>query len=265
MIKYGYTGEIMREFTYGLRKGLPIALGYLAVSFSFGVLTTSLGMTPLFATIISLTNITSAGQYAGVKLMAETAGYIEIGLTVLLINLRYSLMSLSLSQKIDETIPTGIRLLIGYGITDEIYAVAIMEHKKVTAKYMFGLMLLPILFWTLGTLLGALFSEIMPEKLLDAMGIALYAMFIAIFIPDAMKNKKIAVVILIACALTCIMTYVPYVNKIGLGFKTIIATIISSIIGAILFPIDTEEKKEIKPIIKENEENESKEEASYDL
>lgn len=259
----------MREYLYGLRKGLPIGLGYLAVAFSFGVLTTSLGMTPLFATIISLTNITSAGQYAGVKMMAQTAGYLEIGLTVLLINLRYSLMSLSLSQKIDETMPTGIRLLVGYGITDEVYAVAILEHKKVTAKYMFGLITLPIVMWTLGTLLGALFSEIMPEKLLDAMGIALYAMFIAIIIPDARKSYKVATVIAISIALTCIMTYVPYVNKIGLGFKTIIATVIASLVGAIFFPIRDEDKPEIKPITeKENiqdPEYEPEEDESYDL
>ena len=169
-------------YLYGLKKGIPIMLGYIAVSFSFGVMAVdSYGITPLTAIIISLTNVTSSGQQAGVEMISHGLSLFEIGLTVLLINLRYSLMSLSLSQKLDSTTPTGLRLLFGFGITDEVYAIAVTEKEKINARYMFGIITLPIIGWVLGTTFGAFASKLIPdEKLLDALSIALYAMFIAI-------------------------------------------------------------------------------------
>lgn len=237
------------NFTYGLKRGLPIGIGYLAVSFAFGVLAVN-GLSPLMATIISLTNLTSSGQYAGVLLIFECASYFEIGLTVLLINLRYSLMSISLSQKINTNIPKWKRLIMGFGITDEVYGVAISEDKKVEASYFFGLMLLPIIGWTLGTAIGAFGANFIPDRLLIALNIALYAMFIALIIPPAKKSKEIALVVGIAIILSCIFYYVPYIKEIGLGFKTIISTIIASIIGALVFPI-----KETEETIKEEAQN----------
>lgn len=231
----------MSDYLYGLKRGLPIGIGYLAVSFAFGVFAVT-GLTPLMATLISLTNLTSAGQFAGVEMIFNNAGYFEIGLTVLLINLRYSLMSISLSQKIEEGIPVWKRLLFGFGITDEIYAIAITEHRKVTASYMFGLITLPIIGWTLGTAIGAYGAGIFDGRFLDAMGIALYAMFIAIIVPDAKKSWKVLVVILIAIALSCIFYYVPYIKEIGLGFKIIISTVVASLIGAIAFPLKESEE-----------------------
>ncbi len=225
----------MNDFVYGMKKGIPIALGYFAVSFSFGVMAGT-GLTPLMATIISATNLTSSGQYAGVRLMMQHASYIEIFLTVLLINLRYSLMSISLSQKI-ETMPIGVKLLIGFGITDEIYAVSITDSHKINAKYMFGLILLPFIGWVSGTMVGAFGAQFFNQDLLSAMGIALYAMFIAIIIPDARKSKPVFLVIIIAAAISCAFYYIPGIKEIGLGFKIIIATVIAAIIGAIFFPI----------------------------
>ena len=226
----------MSDFLYGMKKGIPIALGYFAVSFSFGVMAVT-GITPLMATIISATNLTSSGQYAGVKLMIQGASYIEIFLTILLINLRYSLMSISLSQKI-ENMPIGVKLLIGFGITDEIYAVSITDSHKITAKYMFGLISLPFIGWVSGTVVGAFGSQFFNADLLSAMGIALYAMFIAIIIPDARKSKPIFLVIIIAAAISTAFYYIPGIKEIGLGFKIIIATVIAAIIGAIFFPIE---------------------------
>jgi predicted branched-subunit amino acid permease len=226
----------MSDFLYGMKKGIPIALGYFAVSFSFGVMAVT-GITPLMATIISATNLTSSGQYAGVKLMIQGASYIEIFLTILLINLRYSLMSISLSQKI-ENMPIGVKLLIGFGITDEIYAVSITDSHKITAKYMFGLISLPFIGWVSGTVVGAFGSKFFNADLLSAMGIALYAMFIAIIIPDARKSKPIFLVIIIAAAISTAFYYIPGIKEIGLGFKIIIATVIAAIIGAIFFPIE---------------------------
>ena len=226
----------MNDFIYGMKKGIPIALGYFAVSFSFGVMAVT-GITPLMATIISATNLTSSGQYAGVKLIIQNASYVEIFLTVLLINIRYSLMSISLSQKIED-MPIGVKLLIGFGITDEIYAVSITDSHKINAKYMFGLISLPFVAWVLGTVVGAFGSQFFNQDLLKAMGIALYAMFIAIIIPDARKSKPILFVILIAAIISTLFYYVPFIKEIGLGFKIIIATIIAALLGALIFPIE---------------------------
>ena len=226
----------MNSYLYGLKKGLPIGLGYLAVSFAFGVMCFNGGITPLMATIISFTNLTSAGQFAGVKMIIQLAGYLEIGLTVLLINLRYALMSISLSQKIDTKTSFWGRILISFGITDEIYALAITEKKEVTPIYVLGLTTLPLIGWSLGTLIGSTVSNLFPDTFLGAMNIALYSMFIAIIVPDAKKSKSITCVILIAIALACLLEYVPYINRIGLGFKTIIATILACVFGALVFP-----------------------------
>lgn len=232
-------------------------LGYIAVSFSFGVMAVGeCGITPLVSIIISLTNLTSSGQQAGVKMISEAASLLEIGLTVLLINLRYSLMSLSLSQKIDQDTPTGLRLLFGFGISDEVYAVAVTEREKINAKYMFGLILLPFLGWVFGTALGAYASKVITDdKLLRALGIALYAMFIAIIIPDARRSIKITFVILVSISISCFLYYVPYVNTIGLGFKIIISTVISSLLATFLFPI-SDDIEDIDEKAKEDIENE---------
>lgn len=248
----------MSDFLYGMKKGIPIALGYFAVSFSFGVMAIT-GITPLMATIISATNVTSAGQYAGVNLIIEHAPYFELFLALLLINIRYSLMSLSLTQKLDDTIPVGIKLLIGFGITDEIYAVSITDSHKITAKYMFGLISLPFVGWVLGTAVGAFGAQFINKDLLDAMGIALYAMFIAIIIPDARKTKPIFLVIAIAVALSSAFYYIPVIKEIGLGFKIIISTIVAAIIGAIFFPIKEEfnENDKIEIKAKPGDENDS--------
>ena len=231
----------MKEFLYGLKKGIPIGLGYLAVSFSFGVTAKSEGITPLVAIIISATNLSSAGQLAGIKLIAQMASFLELFLTIILINIRYALMSISLSQKLDEGIPVWQKLIMGYGVTDEIYAMAITETRKTTFKYMLGLTLLPFIGWVLGTTLGVFAGDILPSDLINAMGIGLYAMFIAIIIPDARRNYKILIIILIAVAISCALHYIPVINTIGIGFKIIIATAISSLIGAIFFPIKKEE------------------------
>ena len=231
----------MKEFLYGFKKGIPIGLGYLAVSFSFGVTAKSEGITPLVAIIISATNLSSAGQLAGIKLIAQMASFLELFLTIILINIRYALMSISLSQKLDEGIPVWQKLIMGYGVTDEIYAMAITETRKTTFKYMLGLTLLPFIGWVLGTTLGVFAGDILPSDLINAMGIGLYAMFIAIIIPDARRNYKILIIILIAVAISCALHYIPVINTIGIGFKIIIATVIPSLIGTIFFPIKKEE------------------------
>ena len=231
-------------FIYGLKKGIPIALAYLAVSFAFGVMMKSGGLTPLTLTIMSLLNFSSAGELAGAKMILEVASYFEIFITVLFINLRYALMSISLSQKISSDIPRWKRLIMSFGITDENYALMISEEKEINLSYVLGLTTITLFSWVLGTLLGSLGANIFPERVLFALNIALYAMLIAIITPDAKKNYKILIVILIAISLSCVFYYVPVIKEIGLGFKIIISSFIASIVGAFFFMIKSNKEED---------------------
>ena len=229
-------------FKQGLKDGIPICLGYLAVSFAFGIFCITEGLTPLVAIITSLTNLTSAGQFAGVKLMVVVAPYIELFLTILLINLRYSLMSIAITQKLDDQTKVYQKLVFGFGVTDEVFAVSIQKD-KITARYMFGLIILPIVGWTLGTALGCISSDILPKRVLDALGISLYAMFIAIIIPEARKKLSVFLVVLLAAGLGILFYYTPYLKEISIGFQIIISTVVASIFGALVFPVKDEEEK----------------------
>ena len=231
-------------FIYGLKKGIPIALAYLAVSFAFGVMMKSGGLTPLTLTIMSLLNFSSAGELAGAKMILEVASYFEIFITVLFINLRYALMSISLSQKISSDIPRWKRLIMSFGITDENYALMISEEKEINLSYVLGLTTITLFSWVLGTLLGSLGANIFPERVLFALNIALYSMLITIITPDAKKNYKILIVILIAISLSCVFYYVPVIKEIGLGFKIIISSFIASIVGAFFFMIKSNKEED---------------------
>ncbi len=225
------------EFKNGAIDSLPIAAGYLGVSFSFGILAASYGIDTVTATLISLLNLTSAGQFAGITAIAAGSGYFELFLTQLIINLRYSLMSLSLSQKLNKDFNTKKRLIASFWITDEIFAVASSSKKKVTFSYMAGLGIPPIIGWSVGTLLGAMAGSLLPDSLLSALGIALYAMFVAIVLPPARENKNVAAVAIIALVISCIIYYVPFLSFISSGFSVIITTVIAAGFGAFLFPI----------------------------
>lgn len=233
-----------REFTHGLKKGITIAMGYFPVSFTFGIMATSSGIPAWLAVLISVTNVTSAGQFAGVSLMAASASYYEIGLTTLLINLRYMLMSMSLSQRLQKPMSVVKRMILGFGITDEIFAIAATKPDKITAEFMYGLISGPFLGWSLGTAAGAYASGILPKTLSDAMGIALYSMFIAIIVPPARKSFKILIVIIIAVICTCVMRYIHIFSFISEGFRIIISTLIAAGAGAVLFPVTSDGLKE---------------------
>ncbi|MBQ1475126.1 MAG: AzlC family ABC transporter permease [Ruminococcus sp.] len=231
-----------KQFVKGMRHGVPIMLGYLSVSFGFGVLCIQQNLSILAAVGISVTNLTSAGQVAGVGVIAAGGSLIEMILCQLVINLRYSLMSLSLSQKLDPSFNLMHRLFVGYGITDEIFAVASSQTEPLKPSYMYGLILTPFLGWSTGTLLGAIAGDIMPASVTAALALMLYGMFIAIIIPPAKKNHKVLVVILIAAALSVIMHYL--LPMISGGFAIIIAAVISSVIGALIFPVSEQERGE---------------------
>ncbi|MCF0105168.1 MAG: AzlC family ABC transporter permease [Holdemanella sp.] len=229
--------ELCNDFKKGFMDGLPIGLGYLSVSFAFGMMAVSMGVSIFDAILISMTNLTSAGQFAGLDIMMKQNAYIEMALTQIIINLRYSLMSLSLSQKIDPKMKTGERILISFAITDEIFAVASSQNGKVGKKYFFGLMILPIIGWTLGTALGAGATSLMPKMVQNCLSVALYGMFIAIIIPPSKKDKNIRKVIIMAAAFSCIFYFLKPYFSIGSGFVIIICTVLSAGIGAFLYPI----------------------------
>ena len=175
--------------------------------------------------------------------MAAGGSLIEMALSQLVINLRYSLMSISLSQKVDDTIRGIYRWILAFGNTDEIFAVAMSQRGSISRRYLFGLILLPFLGWSSGTLCGAVLGAILPARLESALGIAIYGMFIAIIIPAAKKSRPVFMVVLIAALLSCLFTYVPGLNQISSGFSIIICSIIASAIGAALFPIAGEEEE----------------------
>ena len=235
------TNDRRREFFSGFRDGIPIALGYLSVSFGFGIMAVSNGLSVFAAVLISMTNLTSAGQVAGLTVIASNGGMIEMAVAQFVINLRYSLMSLSLSQKLDGKFTPLSRLAVSFGITDEIFAVASGRSGEVSKHYMAGLISLPWVGWALGTFLGAAAGEILPEKLKAALGIAIYGMFVAIFVPAARKAVGVLVVVVIAVTASCCLKYIPVFDFISDGFIIIICTVIAAALGALLFPVKQEE------------------------
>ncbi len=221
-----------KQFLNGARFGIPIALGYIPVSFSFGMLAVAGGIPAWAAVIISMTNLTSAGQFAGINIISAAGGMWEMGITTFVINLRYMLMSLALSQKI-EKMSLIKRLIIAFGITDEIFAVASTTARKVTFPFMAGLIVIPYIGWTFGTFLGAYANKILPESLASAMGITLYAMFIAIIIPASRKNKSVLFVLITAVIISSVIYFtMPFISS---GWTVIIAAVLSSAFGAIFF------------------------------
>lgn len=229
-----------KDFQYGLKRGFPIALGYLPVSFTFGLMAVSGGLPVWMTVFISMSNLTSAGQFAGTNLILSGAGFLEITLTTLIINIRYMLMSLSLTQRLDLSMSLPKRLLISFGVTDETFTVASMEQGRLSFQYLTGLMIGPFFGWSLGTLLGASICSTLPESLSSAMGIALYGMFIAIILPPAKESKPITSIIVLSVAAACILRYVPLFQPVSSGFRIIIASLIGAGIGALLFPVKKE-------------------------
>lgn len=233
-----------KDFTYGLKRGLPIALGYVPVSFTFGLMAVLGGIPAWMTVFISLSNLTSAGQFAGTTLILNGASFLEITLTTFIINIRYLLMSLSLTQRLDQKMTLPKRLMVGYGVTDEIFSVASMEHGTLTFPYLIGLIIGPVLGWTSGTALGAVICSALPESLSSAMGIALYGMFIAIVLPAAKKSKSVTLIIVISVIVVCNLKYIPIFKFISPGFRIIIATFAGAGIGAFLFPVEDNQTSE---------------------
>ena len=224
------------SFREGLRDGLPIALGYLTVAFGFGLTAVQAGLYPLTALILSLINETSAGQTAGLSVIAAHGTLIEMALTQFIINLRYSLMAISLSQRVDASFTVPARLFLGFSITDEIFAVG--------TRYFSGIALLLYFAWAAGTLIGALAGAFLPPLVSQPMGIMLYGMFFAIILPPARRERGVLVAVLIGAACACLFRYLPGLNRVGSGFAVIISGVAGALAAAWLFPVPPEPERE---------------------
>ena len=226
-----FNGYTMGE---GVKDGLPIGLGYLSVSFTFGILAVSKGLSWLQAGLISLTNITSAGQVAGLGIMTAAGGIIAMIISQIVINLRYSLMGIALSQKADKTMTPLLRILLAYGITDEIFGVAVSKKHEFGARYFFGLTVLPVIGWVAGTVIGAILGQVFPDFLTNALAIGIYGMFVSIVLPKAKHDKVILGSSVLACILSTLMFYIPFLSEhITSGFAIIIAAVIAALAGVL--------------------------------
>ena len=233
-----------KQYRLGLKTGLPVGLGYFSVSFGFGAMAAANGVRVLDATLISLTNLTSAGQFAGLTLILAGTTIWEMILTQLVINSRYALMSLALSQRMGQGIGTVSRFFIAFFNTDEIFALAMAHKEPLTVPFMLGLGGLPILGWTGGTLLGALAGSVLPTSIQTALGVMLYGMFIAIVVPPARQERPILAAALLALVLSCLFAWVPGLQAVSSGISIVICTVAAAAVCAWLFPVEEEEAAE---------------------
>lgn len=230
----------MVDFKRGFKAGLPIGLGYLSVSFTFGIMGISLGLYWWQTLLISMLTLTSAGQLAAINIMINPGRYFEMVLSQATINVRYSFMSISLSQKTDSKFRGIWKWLLGFFITDEIFAVASMR-KEISRPYFFGLSVLPYFGWAIGTMLGALIGNVLPEVVMNSLCLAIYGMFIAIVAPVAKDSKEAFVAVLIAILFSVIFYYVPIIKEVPSGIAISISAVVSALVCAFIFPV-----KEVK-------------------
>lgn len=223
-------------YVKGLRDGLPIALGYFAVSFALGITAKNAGFTAFQAALTAMLTNASAGGYAGFTLVAAGASYIEMAVMQFVANARYLLMSCALSQKLDSKMGLIHRLIIGFDITDEIFGISVAVQGKLDPWYTYGAMTVSIPGWAVGTYLGVVMGNILPTIIVNALSVGLYGMFLAIIIPPARRDKTVAALIVISMAASFIFAKVPLLSAIPEGVRIIVLTIAISLLAAIICP-----------------------------
>ncbi len=231
----------MKDFRHGLRHGVSIALGYLSVSFSFGIMAVQSGLSIWQTVLISVSNLTSAGQVAGVGLIAANASYLELFLAELVINIRYALMSLALSQRTHESFHLPQRFLASFGITDEIFAVSSIQPSQIKPRYLYGMTFISFLGWVGGTYLGAAAGTLLPQSIANALNISLYGMFLAIIIPPSRQSKGILIAVLLSAALSILLYY--FIDFLSSGFAMILCAVIAALVSAYFFPAKDEQEE----------------------
>lgn len=228
--------SIYRE---GIRDGLPIAAGYFAVGFTLGITARNIGLTAWQGFLASFLNNASAGQYAGFTVIAADAPYWEIILVTLVANARYLLMSCSLSQKFAPETPLYHRLIIGYDVTDEIFGISIARPGPLQPAYNYGAMSVAMPGWALGTAAGVLAGSVLPVRIVSALSVALYGMFLAVIIPPARKDRVVAGLVLISFLLSYAASRLPIISNLSAGSRTIVLTIAIAGAAALLAPVAT--------------------------
>ena len=231
----------MREFRDGLRDGVPIGLGYFAVSFSLGIAARNVGLDWIQGFVASLTNIASAGEYALFSLIGESAAFIELAIMIFVVNARYILMSCALSQRFDPKTSMGHRIGVGAFITDEIFGIEIARPGYIKPAYTYGAAVTSVLPWAVGTSIGIIAGNILPPIIVSALSVAIFGMFLAIIIPPARKNRVIAVFVLLSFVSSWLCGIVPGINTLSGGTRTIILTVVLSAAAAFFFPVEEEE------------------------
>lgn len=235
-----YTHKISLQ--QGFRDGIPIGLGYFAVSFSLGVAARNAGLNAFQGFLASLLNNASAGEYAGFTVIAADAPYLEMVLMTLIANARYLLMSCALSQKFSPHTPLFHRMLVGYDVTDEIFGITIARPGILDPYYTYGAILIAAPCWAGGTALGVIAGNLLPTRAVSALSVALFGMFLAVIIPPAKKDRVVAVFILLSFAASYISGMLPGISGLSGGTRTIILTIALSAMAALLFPVREEEE-----------------------
>lgn len=226
----------MQNYKRGLAAGIPIALGYMSVSFTFGIMAVSYGLAWWQALIISMTTVTSAGQFAGIGIMIHPGQYFQMLISQITINIRYSFMSISVGQKADSRFKGLSRWILGFMMTDEIFAVATQEE-SVSRSFFAGLATLPYIGWALGTLFGSILGSILPERLMSALSLAIYGMFVAIVVPEMKKSRPVVLVVILAILLSCMFYYVPFLSTISSGITITVVAVAAAVIASLLFPV----------------------------
>ena len=228
------------EYRTGVGRGLPVGMGYFSVSFGFGAMAVAQGLTIWHAILISATNLTSAGQFAGLTVIAAGATLLEMILTQLVINSRYALMSLALGPRFGPSVGTGKRLLAAFFNTDEVFALGMAREEKLTTGYFVGAGTVSALGWTAGTAIGAFAGSVLPLSVRAALGVMLYGMFIAIVVPQARKEKPILLSVLLALIFSCLFAWVPVLKTVSAGLAIVICTVAAAVVCALVCPVEEE-------------------------
>ena len=231
-----------KDFTAGARAAVPVCIGYFSVSFGFGAMAISQGLSVLNAILISATNVTSAGQFAGLTVIAAGATLLEMVLTQIVINSRYALMSLALGQRFGPAVGILPRMAAAFFNTDEIFALGMTRLGKLSPAYFLGAGITAAVGWVAGTAMGALAGTVLPADLRIALGIMLYGMFIAIVVPQARQEKPMLVCLLLALVFSCLFTWLPALQAVSSGLAIVICTVAAAALCAWLFPIADEEE-----------------------
>ena len=230
-----------KEFFDGMKAGMPVCIGYFSVSFGFGAMAVAQGLTIWQAILISATNLTSAGQFAGLTVIAAGAAMLEMILTQLVINSRYALMSLAIGQRLGPRVGTGRRLISAFFNTDEVFALGMSRGKELTTTFFIGAGVVAATGWTAGTACGAVAGSVLPETIRMALGVMLYGMFVAIVVPQAKEEKTILISVILALVLSCLFAWMPGLKEISAGLAIVICTVMAAAVCAVLFPVKEEE------------------------